>query len=188
MIEEEEERLDKEKRARREQEEATLKVEAEERTKRHLEEQMQRRKLKIDRERLRTYINSAAAHNLSAAVVPEITEADLEQCSLESLVEKLHGDMYRRRTELLDRANARARKLDHFVRACRLQEIPLLREAATAEAKERFELFQKAQQEVEEASKREYEEMLENNARLGRMRGDIAVSLLARLREGKALC
>ncbi|KAL5104438.1 Eukaryotic translation initiation factor 3 subunit A [Taenia crassiceps] len=174
MIEEEEERLDKEKRARREQEEATLKVEAEERTRRHLEEQMQRRKLKIDRERLRTYINSAAAHNLSAAVVPEITEADLEQCSLESLVEKLHGDMYRRRTELLDRANARARKLDHFVRACRLQEIPLLREAAVAEAKERFEIFQRGQQEVEEASKREYEEMLKNNTRLSRMRGDIA--------------
>ncbi|VDM34211.1 unnamed protein product [Hydatigera taeniaeformis] len=174
LIEEEEERLDKEKRARREQEEATLKVEAEERTKRHLEEQMQRRKLKIDRERLRTYINSAAAHNLPAAVVPEITEADLEQCSLESLVEKLHGDMYRRRAELLDRANARARKLDHFVRACRLQEIPLLKEAAAAEAKERFELFQKAQQETEEASKREYEEMLKNNARLGRIRGDIA--------------
>ncbi|VDD79592.1 unnamed protein product [Mesocestoides corti] len=175
LIEKEEERLDLERKAKREQEEATLKEEAEERTKRHLEEQMRRRKLKIDRERLRTYINSTAASASSAATaaVAEITEEDLEQCSLEALVAKLHVDMYKRRTELLDRANARARKLDHLVRACRLQEIPLLKEAAVAEAKERLELFQKAQQEAEEASRREHEEMVKNKERLCRMRGDV---------------
>lgn len=176
MIEEEEERLDMEKRAKREQEEATLKEEAEERTKRNYEEQMQRHKLKIDREKLRSYINTTGANSLSTAVVSEITEADLKQCSLETLFEKLHVDMYRRRTEFLDRANARARKLDHLVRACRLHEIPLLKKAAIAEAKERFELFEKAQKEAEEASKREHEEMVKAKDRLNRMLGDITVS------------
>ncbi|VDL61154.1 unnamed protein product [Hymenolepis diminuta] len=173
-IEEEEGRLENERRAKREQEEETLKKEAEQRNKRTAEEQLQMRKQKMERERLKALLNNASASSLSAAVVPEIKEADLEQCSVEAIVEKLQGDICKRRSELMDRANARARKLDHLVRACRLQEIPLLQEAAVVEAKERFELHEKAQQEIMEYSKHQHEEMLRNKDRLSRMKGDVS--------------
>lgn len=168
--------MENERRAKREQEEETLKKEAEQRNKRTAEEQLQMRKLKMERERLKALLNNASASSLSAAVVPEIKEADLEQCSVEAIVEKLQGDICKRRSELMDRANARARKLDHLVRACRLQEIPLLQEAAVVEAKERFELHEKAQQEIMEYSKQQHEEMLRNKDRLSRMKGDVSVS------------
>nr|CDS30359.2 eukaryotic translation initiation factor 3 [Hymenolepis microstoma] len=145
-IEEEEGKLESEKRAKREQEEETLKKEAEQRNRRTAEEQLQM----------------------------QIKDADFEQCSVEAIVEKLQGDICKRRSELMDRANARARKLDHFVRACRLQEIPLLQEAAVVRAKERFELHEKAQQEIIEESKRQHEIMLKNKDRLSRMKGDIS--------------
>lgn len=128
----------------------------------------------MEREQLRALISKASVSSLS--VVPEFVETGLEQCSLETIVEKFHVDLFKRRSELIDRANARARKLDHFVRACRLQEIPLLKQAAVDEAKERFELYEKAQQETLEASKREHEEMLRNKDRLSRMHSDVNVS------------
>ncbi|VDN96501.1 unnamed protein product [Rodentolepis nana] len=172
-IEEEEGKLENEKRAKREQEEETLKKEAEQRNRRTAEEQLQMRKQKMERERLKTLLNSASTSSLSSAVVPEIKDVDLEQCSVEAIVEKIQGDICKRRSELMDKANARARKQDHFIRACRLQEIPLLQEAAVVRAKERFELHEKAQQEIIENSKRQHEIMLKNKDRLSRMKSDI---------------
>lgn len=136
------------------------------------------RKQKIEKERLKALLSNASASSLSAAVVPEIKEADLEQCSVEALVEKLQGDICKRRAELMEKANLKARKLDHLVRACRLLEIPLVQETAVIESKERFELHEKAQQELVEQSKRQHEEMLKNKDRLTRMKPDIGVSTL----------
>lgn len=169
-----------EKKAKLKQEEATLKEEAEKRRKSLLEEQARRRKMENDREWLNSYIQtihgtSSTGGTNAVVAAPKITEEDLEQFNREEIVARRHAEMYKKRSELLEKANNKAKKLDHLVRACRLEEIPLLKAAALREAEERLDLFEKTQQEIEEASKREHEEMLKNRDRLKRMRPEITV-------------
>ncbi|KAL7064124.1 hypothetical protein AAHC03_05144 [Spirometra sp. Aus1] len=176
FIEQEEQRIAEEKRELLKQDIEQLKREEIERERLKSEEEKTRLRRKIALERL-TLIMRSDENGLNA--LKDITDEQLDQFNADSIMEKKITEVAKKRRDLLEKASARARKLDHLTRAMRLEEIPLLREAAVAEERERRELYEKAQQEAEDNSRKEHENRLKNRDRLVRMQSDVQLVLEA---------
>ncbi|VDL96069.1 unnamed protein product [Schistocephalus solidus] len=198
LIEQEEQRIAEEKRELLKQDIEQLKREELERERLKSEEEKTRLRRKIALERL-TLIMRSDENGLNA--LKDITDEQLDQFNADSLMEKKAcfnqsastvsqllffilqiTEVAKKRRDLLEKASARARKVDHLTRAMRLEEIPLLREAAVAEERERRELYEKAQQEAEDNSRKEHENRLKNQSRLMRMQSDVE-SVIQALKE-----
>ncbi|TGZ64661.1 hypothetical protein CRM22_006245 [Opisthorchis felineus] len=159
-------------------EERNLLKEAEERERRKTEDEQARLKRRI----ARGNYNLLMEHKIGVKM--ELTEEQLDQFDADKILEKKALEVKKKRKEAAEKAKALAKKLDYFVRAVRLEEIPLLQAAIEPEARTARELYERSVAELEEHSKAEHARQLKERNRLIRMKPDIQ-RIVTKLKEAR---
>ncbi|GAA51591.1 translation initiation factor 3 subunit A, partial [Clonorchis sinensis] len=159
-------------------EERNLLKEAEERERRKTEDEQARLKRRI----ARGNYNLLMEHKIGVKM--ELTEEQLDQFDADKILEKKALEVKKKRKEAAEKAKALAKKLDYFVRAVRLEEIPLLQAAIEPEARTARELYERSVTELEEHSKAEHARQLKERNRLIRMKPDIQ-RIVTKLKEAR---
>jgi len=165
---EEVELREEERRKQYEAEMKRLEREAAEREKqRYLEEQE-----KIKRAHAKERLEQLRQTSLGAKVFAEMDEEYLAELDADEIMAKQVEQLEKEKKELQDRLKGQEKKIDHFVRAKRLAEIPLLQKKYEEEKVKMKEFWEIEEKDRIELLKKEREVALEHRHRLSRMMED----------------
>uniref|UniRef100_A0ACB8F8W2 Eukaryotic translation initiation factor 3 subunit A n=1 Tax=Sphaerodactylus townsendi TaxID=933632 RepID=A0ACB8F8W2_9SAUR len=152
----------------RKAEEERLRQEAKEREKERILQEHEQIKKKTVRERLEQIKKT----ELGAKAFKDIDIEDLEELDPDFIMAKQVEQLEKEKKELQERLKNQEKKIDHFERAKRLEEIPLIKSAYEEQRIRDMELWEQQEEERITTMQLEREKALEHKGRLSRMMED----------------
>ncbi|XP_069095346.1 eukaryotic translation initiation factor 3 subunit A isoform X2 [Pleurodeles waltl] len=152
----------------RKAEEERLRQEAKEREKERILQEHEQIKKKTVRERLEQIKKT----ELGAKAFKDIDIEDLEELDPDFIMAKQVEQLEKEKKELQERLKNQEKKIDHFERAKRLEEIPLITKAYEEQRISDMDLWEQQEEERITTMKLEREKALEHKNRLSRMLED----------------
>merc|ERR1719193_2948643 len=167
---EEQEAVDEQRRKVYEAEQARLTQEAKERDRQRQERERAEIQKQLNRERLEKLKTTV----IGSKIVKEIMEDEsvLAVLDPDTILAKQVEQLEREKKELQAKLKAQEKKVDHFVRACHLEEIPLLEKEYDEYSKADREWWGEQERERVAQLKQERKSALEHQKRLARMSQD----------------
>ncbi|XP_078500033.1 eukaryotic translation initiation factor 3 subunit A isoform X1 [Lissotriton helveticus] len=152
----------------RKAEEERLRQEAKEREKERILQEHEQIKKKTVRERLEQIKKT----ELGAKAFKDIDIEDLEELDPDFIMAKQVEQLEKEKKELQERLKNQEKKIDHFERAKRLEEIPLITKAYEEQRISDMDLWEQQEEERITTMKLEREKALEHKNRMSRMLED----------------
>ncbi|XP_077469094.1 eukaryotic translation initiation factor 3 subunit A [Stigmatopora argus] len=149
----------------RKAEEERLRLEAKEREKERIMQEHEQIKKKTVRERLEQIKKT----ELGAKAFKDIDIEDLEELDPDFIMAKQVEQLEKEKKELQERLKNQEKKIDHFERAKRLEEIPLIKKAYEEQRVKDMELWELQEEDRISNMKVEREKALEHKNRMFRM-------------------
>nr|XP_028585940.1 eukaryotic translation initiation factor 3 subunit A isoform X6 [Podarcis muralis] len=164
----------------RKAEEERLRQEAKEREKERILQEHEQIKKKTVRERLEQIKKT----ELGAKAFKDIDIEDLEELDPDFIMAKQVEQLEKEKKELQERLKNQEKKIDHFERAKRLEEIPLIKSAYEEQRVRDMELWEQQEEERISTMQLEREKALEHKNRMSRMLED-SDFFVTRLKEAR---
>lgn len=165
---EEQEQIEEQKKKAYDMEMARLEREAKERERlRKIEEHKE-----IQKKHAMERIEQLKKTDIGAKVLQNLDEEDFATLDVEDIMAKQVEQLEKEKKELMDRLKNQEKKIDHFARAKRLEEIPFLAKQYEQEKKVAREFFEQQEAEKIEQLKSDRQMALASRDRLTRMKAD----------------
>jgi len=150
------------------QETARLEKEREERDKRRKEEEIKDIQMKHTKDKLA----QLASTDIGKKVLDKMDAEEIEKLDADEIMAKQVEELEKEKKELQIRLKSQEKKVDHFQRALRLEELPLLKEQHEQIKDEGKIIWMEQEQERIEQEREDRKVAEESQVRLGRMKDD----------------
>jgi len=150
------------------QETARLEKEREERDKRRKEEEIKDIQLKHTKDKLA----QLASTDIGKKVLDKMDADEIEKLDADEIMAKQVEELEKEKKELQIRLKSQEKKVDHFQRALRLEELPLLKEQYEQDKDAGKVIWMEQEQERIEQERKDRKVAEESQVRLGKMKDD----------------
>ncbi|KAF6024761.1 EIF3A [Bugula neritina] len=152
----------------REKEETRLKREMAERERQRAQQEHENIRKKEAEKR----IEQLKTTDIGIRALEGLTEEELAELDTDDILKKQVEQLEKEKRELQERLKSQDKKVDHFIRAKRLEEIPLLEEHARVMGAQKREQWEQLEKDRIEGLKKERELALKHRDRLKKMQAD----------------